>query len=106
MEDRVRHLKVTRDNLSEAVEEALSRTQQVRAKPGAPLTMQYLDLASSTLQRLKEQLALPPAQRDPRPTYFGASFVRDSPQFDRSLADLIMKIEDVYRRWHHQIHTR
>jgi hypothetical protein len=106
MGDSVAELEVTRDNLPEAIEEALCWTRRVRAEPGAPLTAQYLDLASSTLERLKEQLALPPAQRDPQPSYFGASFVRDEPQFDRSLASLIMKIEDVYRRWHHQVHAR
>ena len=34
---------------------------------------------------------------------FGAQFVRDEPNLDRRLVELVIKIEDVYRRWYRQL---
>ena len=103
-------MQVTRDNLAQAIDEALARTQTAaaafRANPGSPLTAHYIDLALSTLQDIKAQLSVPPSQRIPRPSRFDAAFVYDDPEFDESLASLIIKIEDVYRRWHREIYAR
>ncbi|MEK7323509.1 MAG: hypothetical protein AABZ84_10575 [Pseudomonadota bacterium] len=96
---------IHRQNLHEAVGIALNYAQEVQNKGPSlsGLDAHYTQLAVEALQTIAQQLAKPALERDPRPTAFGAQFVRDEPNLDRRLVELVTKIEDVYRRWYRQI---
>lgn len=92
---------VTRDNLPEAIEYAL-RTARNCLEAATDFRLdQDLRLAIRTLEDIRHQMAdeTPPVGK--RTTCgFGAAMVHDEPtKIDPGLVEVVMRIEDVYRRW-------
>jgi hypothetical protein len=92
----------TRDNLPEAVDVALEWARQYRAElPPTSPSIPYADLAIKTLEHIKTEIAVGPPPLGQRTTMrFDYALVHEEPEFNRPLADLIVTIEDIYRRWY------
>ena len=95
---------ITRDNLIESISAALQLAQQRQELRGSSPHDEYFGrLAVESLSAIRAQLALPAEARQKLVSSFGAQFVRVEPEFDRDLASIVMKIEDVYRRWYRYV---
>ena len=97
--------KVTRDNLPQAVESTLrlckSQLQDTERQPGNHALMRDLQVAVESLQLIESEIHAEP--RRPKDC-LSAAFTRyaideeDRMVMDSALKDVIVKIEDVYRR--------
>jgi hypothetical protein len=96
---------INRGNLREAVQEVLAYAQTVRAKVDVAGSgrAHLTQLALDSLETIERELDKPPSERVKYANLFSRTLSDEGGEVDPLLEELVLKIWDVYRRWHQTI---